>query len=190
MFMMGEENHVDFLTQRNDLLTSDLRESEQKSGHAEEKIKEGSEEQDKAEILEYDPDTIRLKVRLDYRGKARPPRFFFGGKSSEEVAETIREQKVAFWKNTPLQGVKIENIEVYEIFTVLEEYDDTEEEVTYAPIELTIMAASLEDCVYLISREEFRRVEILSPSKIKMSSKEVEKLFVKFSEFFRRLYMQ
>lgn len=186
MFMMEEDNHVDFLTQKNDLLKTNLRESDS----AEKEIKKQGEGRDSAEVREYDYDTIRLKVRLDYRGKARPPRFFFGGKSSEEVAEAIREQKVAFWRNTPLQGIKIENIEVYEIFTVLEEYDDTEEEVTYAPIELTIVAASLEDCVYLISREEFRRVEILSPSQIKMSSKEVEKLFVKFSEFFRKLYMQ
>ena len=33
---------------------------------------------------------IRARIRFDYRGKARPSRFFFGGKSTEEAAEELR----------------------------------------------------------------------------------------------------
>jgi hypothetical protein len=34
---------------------------------------------------------VRVRIRLDYRGESRGGRFFFGGKSKEEMAEIMRE---------------------------------------------------------------------------------------------------
>ncbi len=128
---------------------------------------------------------IRLKVRLDYKGYPRPNRFFFGGKKTEEVAAEIRDQKATLWRNVPLQGVRIEEVQPYEIYTVLE--GEEEEEVAYAPLELILAANSLEDCVFIVVREEFRTLEILEPLSLTFSAREMEKLFFRFSEALKNL---
>lgn len=132
-------------------------------------------------------DKIRMKVRFDYRGTPRPARFFFGGKTTEEVAEEQREQKEAFWRNTPLQGVRVEDVLVYEIYSVSEDEEEGEE-VAYAPIELILSVDSLEDSIRFITREEFRRLEILEPNSLCLSAREVERVFYKFSETMQRFF--
>ncbi len=128
--------------------------------------------------------TIRLKVRLDYKGHPRPNRFFFGGKKTEEVAEEVREQRATLWKNVPLQGVRIEEVQPYDIYKVIEG-EEEEEEIAYAPLELVLSANSLEDCICVLAREEFRTLEILEPSSLTFTAQEIEKLFYRFSEAFR-----
>ena len=211
MFRPQEEKNVDFLT-RTDLHKPNLHKVEtelkdnpdndkpetDEAGEKDtpqtentfSKIMEKVEEKVEPDIV-YDSkesEKIRMKIRFDYRGTTRPARFFFGKKSVEEAAEELRDQKMSLWQNIPLQGIEVEDIKVFDIYTIVEEDDDFEEEVAYAPIEIIVSADSLEDCAYLISREEFRRVEILQPAEISLSSKSMEKIFVKFSEFFRRFY--
>lgn len=121
------------------------------------------------------PKYIRAKVRLDFRGKVRPPRFFFGGKNSEEMAEELREQQAALWRNVPVQGIFVENIQLGQIYTVYEE--DIDDDVAYAPMELELRADSLSHLVRFAVREEFRRISILEPQLLQLSVHDTEQVF-------------
>lgn len=205
MFQLEEDKTIDFLTQTNlkkiglHRAEAEFRKNvEEERGHSRAERKEPSvirkerefrKEEDIPEIRADNCEKIRMKIRLDYRGLAQPGRLFFKKKSIEEIAEEQREQKMALWQNLPVQGIDVLDIKVYDIYTVTEEEDGYEEEVAYAPIELIVNADSLEDCAYIVSREEFRRVEIVNPKAgIKLTSRETEKLLLRFSEFFKRFY--
>jgi len=123
---------------------------------------------------------IKATIRFDYRGKARPSRFFFGGKNIEEVAEELRQQQAALWRNVPIQGVIVENIELGEIYTVYDE--EAEDEVAFAPLELDVVTENLDDLVRFAVREEFRRVQIHEPEKMEMPRNELEKIFFQIHE--------
>ncbi|NLM52598.1 MAG: hypothetical protein GX197_07235 [Firmicutes bacterium] len=118
---------------------------------------------------------IRAKIRFDYKGKSRPARFFFGGKNSEEVADELREQQAALWRNVPLQGIMIEKIDLGEIYFVYDE--ETDDEVAFAPLELEVIADSLWFLVRFAVREEFRRVKIIEPPELTLSLQEMEQIF-------------
>ena len=124
---------------------------------------------------------IRVKVRLDFKGTARPGRFIFGGKPIEKVAEETREQNMAMFRNVPMQGIKIGNIDMgLEVYTV---YDDVNNvEVAYAPVILEIIADSLEDLLKFVAREDFRKIEVMSPNTLDMQRYDVERLLFRVSE--------
>lgn len=123
---------------------------------------------------------IRARVRFDYRGRAKPARFFFGGKKTEEVAAEIRQQQAALWRNIPLQGVVVENIELGEIYTVYDE--ETDNEVAFAPMELDVVTESLDDLVRFAVREEFRNLRISEPETLVIPRKELERIFFQVHE--------
>lgn len=133
----------------------------------------------------YAEGKMRLKIRLDFKGVSRPGRFFLGSKPTDKVAEEVREQQVALFRNVPIQGVTIEDIDLGgEIYTV---YDDAERtEVAYAPVQLTVSVDSLEDIVRFIAREEFRRIEILEPDNIILSRFDTERFLFRMNEEFKR----
>ncbi len=200
MFRVEEDKKNDFLTQK-DFKRPELHKVETEFKDISEEEREGqvfsntesvtSNNKGKVDtniVSKNYADKIRMKIRFDYRGATKPARFFFRKKSIEEAAEELRDQKMSLWQNIPLQGIEVEDIKVFDIYTIVEEYDDSEEEVAYAPIEIILSADSLEDCVYLVSREEFRRIEIMEPSEISLNSKSLEKMFIKFSDYFRRFY--
>ncbi len=123
---------------------------------------------------------IRIRVRFDYRGLPRPARFFFGGKGAREVAEEIREQQSNMWRYVPIQGVKIEDLEFIELYSV---YDDNEEALAvYAPVELSATLDSLEDVLRFVCRDEFRRVEFVEPVQANLTGRDLERLFFRFGE--------
>ncbi len=123
---------------------------------------------------------FKIKVRFDYRGLPRPARFFFGGKGSREMAEEHRQQQAAVWRNVPIQGVRIDDTDYYELYSV---YDDLEDEqLFYAPLEVKATVDSLEECVRFICRDEFRKIEILEPAQVNMSSRDLERIFFKLNE--------
>lgn len=97
-------------------------------------------------------DKVRFKVRFDYRGTPRPARFFFGGKSTVEMAEEIRDQQVALWRNVPIQGITVEDMEMGELYKVYDE--ESEGEIAYAPLELVVLADSLEEMIRFAAKEE------------------------------------
>ena len=109
-------------------------------------------------------------------------------RKTEDVAQEIREQQVALWRNIPMQGSYIENIDLCEIYSVYDE--EMDEEIAYAPLELIVSAESLEDLLRFIMKEEFRRVEILEPASIVLNNKEMERVLFKMNELMQDRIMQ
>ncbi|EEG78251.1 hypothetical protein [Dethiobacter alkaliphilus] len=126
------------------------------------------------------PARIRAKVRYDYRGKARPSRFFFGGKSSEEMAVELREQQAALWRNVPVKGIYVEDIIMGDLYTVYDE--ETDSDVTFAPMELEMMADSLFNLVRFAVRDEFRRIKIMEPLRVGLTVQDMEQVFFEVHE--------
>jgi hypothetical protein len=138
-----------------------------------------------------DDRTIRLKIRLDFKGTAKPARFFFGGKAVEKIADEVREQNVAVFRNVPFQGIKIMDIDMgMDVYTV---YDDVNNiETAYAPVILDVAADSMEDILKLIAREDFRKVEVISPGLVTMNKTDVERILFRVAEEIKgyRSYME
>ncbi len=128
-----------------------------------------------------DREGILVKIRLDFKGAHKSGRFLFGGKPTDKVAEEAREQQVTFFRNVPLQGINIIDIDVEaEVYTV---YDDiTNNEVAFAPLVLTLEADSLENLIKFITREDFRKIEILNPAFVTMNHTDIERLMFKVHE--------
>jgi hypothetical protein len=132
------------------------------------------------EIINRD---LQVKLRLDYKGEAQS-RFFFGGKTSERAAEEIREQRVALLRNVPFQGITINDLDAtLETYTVHDEV--TGEEIAYAPVNLELMADSIEDILRFVVRDEFRKVEVLEPEEIILTKQDLERLLFKVNEEMR-----
>lgn len=128
-----------------------------------------------------DRDGIRAKVRLDVKGIGKPGRLLFGGKSTDKAAEEAREQQVTIFRHVPIQGVRIEDIDVStEVYIVPDEINNSE--VAYAPLVLTITADSLENVVRFITREDFRKIEIIEPPIISMNRYGIERLLFRIHE--------
>jgi len=103
---------------------------------------------------------VRVKIRLDYKGVQKPGKFFFGGKSTEEVAEEVRDQQVQMLRNVPMQSIAIEEVDMSsDVYIVFDEFINAQ--IAYAPVILTVTADSLEDIIRFIAREEFRKIEII-----------------------------
>lgn len=128
-----------------------------------------------------DRDGILIRIRLDFKGTGRPGRFLFGGKPTDRAAEEAREQQIAIFRNVPLQGLQIIDIDVSgDVYTV---YDDiNNSDTAYAPLILTIKADALENIIRFITRDDFRKIEILDPAYISLNHSEIERLLFKVHE--------
>ncbi|MFY9141215.1 MAG: hypothetical protein WBJ83_01200 [Thermacetogeniaceae bacterium] len=138
-----------------------------------------------------DETKLRLKVRFDYRGEGKQGRLFSRWKEGEEVAEEIREQKAILLRNIPIQGVKIEDVNTNgEVYVVYDETSDRE--IAYAPVEFVLEADTIEDVIPFLLRDEFRKVEVLSPAQISLDKHQVERIIYKMNEELRtyRLYLE
>jgi len=127
---------------------------------------------------------IRFKVRFDFKGEHRPGRFLFGGKSIEQVAEETREEQLALLKNIPIQGISFIDYDIsQEPYIIYDE--ESGEKVAYAPCEITLSADSVEDMVRFAMREEFRKLEILEPPQMLLTSNDLERILFKMNEEFK-----
>jgi len=128
-----------------------------------------------------DRDGLLLKVRLDFKGTGKPGRFLFGGKPTDRAAEEAREQQVAVFRNVPLQGIQIVDIDASaDVYTV---YDDmTNSDTAYAPLVLTVKSDSLENTIRFIARDDFRKIEILDPAFVTLNHADLERLLFKMYE--------
>ncbi|MCL6638712.1 MAG: hypothetical protein K6T80_03405 [Firmicutes bacterium] len=118
---------------------------------------------------------IRVRIRLDFKGTGKPGRFIFGGKSTDRAAEEAREHQVSIFRNVPIQGIHIEDIDAgSDVYTVVDEMSRTE--VSYAPLILTLSADSLESVIKFIAREDFRKIEMLYPETIALDRFDIERL--------------
>ncbi|KUK36752.1 MAG: hypothetical protein PWP44_1326 [Thermacetogenium sp.] len=134
---------------------------------------------------------LRLRVRFDYRGEGKQGRLFSRGREGEDVAEEIREQRAILLRNIPVQGVRIEEIDTNGEIYVL--YDEASgREVAYAPVEFTMEADTIEDVIPFLLRDEFRKVEVISPNEVSLDRHEVERIIYKINEELRnyRLYLE
>ncbi|MCF8011008.1 MAG: hypothetical protein K9L17_00900 [Clostridiales bacterium] len=140
------------------------------------------EKQEKDENIEK---PVKVKIRLDFKGTSRAGRHIFGGKSQEKNAEDTREQQVAMFRNIPMQGIYIENIDTSgDVFSVYDEL--AHREIAYAPVVLTISADTLEDVIPFITREEFRKIQIIKPQDLYLTRYEGERLFFNMHQQMQR----
>ncbi|GAB6154928.1 hypothetical protein JCM17380_36780 [Desulfosporosinus burensis] len=130
---------------------------------------------------------VRVRIRVDYRGESKSGRFFFGGKSKELMAESIREQQVALLRNVPLQGIFIEDIDLsLDIYAVTESEGRRSQEVAYAPIILTLRIENLDDLLPILIKPEFRKIEFLSPETVSLHRLDMERLLFRLSQSFQQ----
>lgn len=130
---------------------------------------------------------IRVRIRLDYRGEARSGRFFFGGKSKEEMAEVMREEQVSLLRNVPLQGVMLEDVDLsLDIYTVTEDNGRKLQQSALAPIVLTLRAENMEDLLPLLLKSEFRKIEFLSPENVNIHRLDLERILYRLSQSFQQ----
>lgn len=128
---------------------------------------------------------LKAKVRFDYKG-TRIGRLFFGGKGVEQVAEEKREQKVALLRNVPLQGIRIEDIDMSgDVYVVMDEFSG--HPMAFAPLVVTLTADSLDDIIRFIMREEFRKVEVLEPDQIILNTHDIERLLFSANQQLKEL---
>jgi len=128
---------------------------------------------------------ILARVRFDYKASGKT-KFLFGGKSSDKMAEEIRESQVAKLRNLPFQGITVEDIDIgIDIYTVYDEL--TNAEVSYAPVLITLKADSLEDLIRFVATEEFKKIEIFEPQELVLNKNEAEKMIFRLVEEINRL---
>lgn len=127
---------------------------------------------------------IKARIRLDIKGTSKPGCFLFGGKPMDKAAEEAREQQVTLLRNVPVQGIHIDNIDMgVDIYTVFEDLNN--QEVAYAPLILEATADTIEDLVRFIFREDFRKIEVLSPSTLTLHRYNIERLLFRIAEEFK-----
>ncbi len=134
---------------------------------------------------------LRLRVRFDYRGEAKQGKLFSRMRMGEEIAEEVREQRAILLRNIPIQGVYVEDINANgEVYVVSDEASGRE--IAYAPVEFTLEADTIEDVIPLLLRDEFRKVEVMSPAEVLLDKHEVERIIYKINEELRtyRLYLE
>ncbi|WP_054696918.1 hypothetical protein [Syntrophomonas palmitatica] len=123
---------------------------------------------------------LRLKVRFDYVGRAKNGKMLIGGKSSEQVAESLRQHKIAMIRNVPIQGIIIEDIDMsQEVYSVYDEISG--KEIAYAPVVVSFSADSLEDAVRFSMKEEFRTIQVIEPEDIQLNKIDIERLLMRIS---------
>jgi hypothetical protein len=147
----------------------------------------GDTRQQEAIKLVNSPDTgdkkpaksLKVRLRFDYRGEKNGG--LFGRKTSEKVAEEMREHIAALLRNVPRRGISIEEINAdLEIYTIYDE--ESGKEAAFAPLEILVNADRIEDIMGFIVRPEFRRIEVIHPEEIVLSNKGLERLLYKVNE--------
>ncbi|HWQ74671.1 MAG TPA: hypothetical protein VN441_05095 [Syntrophomonas sp.] len=122
---------------------------------------------------------LRIKIRFDYPGHSKSGKIF-GRKGVDQIAEEIRQQKAALFRNVPSQGIKIEDIDMSnEVYTIFD--DISRKHIAYAPIIVTVSADSIEDALRFSMKDEFRTAEILEPETITLSRSETERILCRAS---------
>lgn len=132
---------------------------------------------------------LKFRIRLDFRAEEKSGRFLFGGKTSEVMAETVREQQMGLLKHVPLQGITFEEFDAgLDIYLVQEGDHHRKQEVAYAPLLITLKADNVENIFPLLLRPELKKIEVLGPESISIERLELERLlFAIFKNFQQEL---
>ena len=122
---------------------------------------------------------IKIKLRFDYPGVTKSGKLF-GNKNLEQMADDTRQHKVSMMRNVPIQGIRIEDIDMsQDIYALID--DITGKKIAYAPVVLTFFADSIEDAIKFVVKEEFRTVEIIEPDDLHLTKSDMEKLLFRIS---------
>ena len=131
--------------------------------------------------MEGSPGGVRARVRFDYKGVRRPNRFLLGSKDPMEVASEQREREAILLQKVPIQGIRIEDIDIsFDSFKVNDPV--TGEETAYAPVQLTVDADSVEDLARFTMRNEFRTIDILEPDQLCLTNRDMGRLLYRVNE--------
>lgn len=127
---------------------------------------------------------MKAKIRFDYKAEpASSRKFFWQRKDIRQQAQEIRAKNVSLLQNLPFQGLMVEKLDLeHEVYVVA---DDQDQEVAYAPVEMVVEADSIADLMPLTLREEFRKIKVLEPGALSLSSTDVERFLFRVSEEFR-----
>lgn len=130
---------------------------------------------------------LRLKIRLDFRAEEQSGRFFFGAKTCETMAQTLREHQVSMFKHVPFQGVIFEDFDPsMDIYVVNEGDPRRTKQAAYAPLWITMRIEHIEDVFPFLIKPEFKKLEVLDPQNITMQKIELERLLFMMFKSFRR----
>jgi len=122
---------------------------------------------------------IKIRLRFDYPGHIKSGKLF-GNKNLEQQADETRQHKVSMMRNVPIQGIRIEDIDMsQDIYSLID--DITGKKIAYAPVVITFFADSIEDAIKFVIKEEFRTVEILEPEELQLSKSDMEKILFRIS---------
>ncbi|MGE5397114.1 MAG: hypothetical protein ACM3MK_06200 [Chitinophagales bacterium] len=125
--------------------------------------------------------SIRLRVRFDYKGTIKRGKITFRSRNVEQIAEHVREHKVALLRNVPMQGISIEDIDMSpDVYTVYDDFSGNS--VGFAPAIITLEVDSIEDAIQFVMKEEFRKVEILEPDSLTFDRLDIERFLFKANE--------
>jgi hypothetical protein len=123
---------------------------------------------------------ILAKIRFDYPGRAKSGKLF-GNKNIEQLADDNRQQKVAKMRNVPMQGIRIDDIDMsQDIYTLVDDITGTR--VAYAPVVITLVADRIDELVQFAVMEDFRTIEIIEPGELLLAKDEIEKLIFRVSK--------
>lgn len=124
---------------------------------------------------------VKAKIRLDYKAETRGW-FFRRHKDPRELAKQNRARQVSLLRNLPFQGLSVADLDLQqEVYTISE----GDQEVAYAPVEVVVEADSIEDLMPLTLREEFRKIKLLEPEEISISTVDLERFLFKVNEEYR-----
>jgi hypothetical protein len=118
---------------------------------------------------------LKIRVRFDYEGKSRRKKLI-NVNNSLEKAEELRQQKAAFMRNIPIQGLEIIEIDMsQEAYTIRDEIEG--QNISYAPMLVTVIADSIDAIIKFPMDEAFRTIEIIEPELLSVSRMELERAF-------------
>ena len=127
---------------------------------------------------------VRAKIRFDFKSEPKGRKYFWERYDPREEAKELREKKVTLFRNLPFQGLNVTDFNAnQEVYLVADE--ESHREVAYAPMELTVEAESLEDLMQLTLQDEFRRIKVIEPPEILLSTADVERLLFKVTNEYR-----
>lgn len=126
---------------------------------------------------------VKAKIRLDYKAETRGQRqFFWQHRDPRELAKQNRARQVSLLRNLPFQGLNVADLDLQQEAYIISEGD---QEVAYAPVELIVEADSIEDLMPLALREEFRKIKVLEPNELSLSTGDLERFLFKVNEEYR-----
>ncbi|TCL72314.1 hypothetical protein EDC14_100622 [Hydrogenispora ethanolica] len=127
---------------------------------------------------------VKAKIRYDYKAETQGRRFFWQRHDPCQAAKEIRARQIALLRNLPFQGLNVTDLDSSQEVYVMPEAGG-QREAAYAPVELTVEAESLEDLMQLTLCEEFRKIKVVEPSELHLSTGDVERLLFKMTAEYR-----